>query len=45
MNAVTEGSLDWNAARRAATGERTAKTVRNSLPGRPKVFNFLSVGL
>jgi len=31
MNAVTEGSLDWNAVGQWATGGRRAKTDRNSL--------------
>jgi thioredoxin 1 len=35
MNAVTEESLDWNAAAASATGERRAKTVRNSLSAGP----------
>ncbi|MFL6695548.1 MAG: hypothetical protein ACJ8GJ_00175 [Vitreoscilla sp.] len=40
MNAVTEESLDWNAAAAAATGERRAKTLRNSLSAAPSVFEI-----
>jgi hypothetical protein len=38
MNAVTEGSVDWNAARARPTRERRAETVRNSPSDSPSVF-------
>jgi thioredoxin 1 len=42
MNAMTEGSVDWNPAGRGPTAERRAETVRNSLSGGPKDFKWLS---
>jgi hypothetical protein len=38
MNAVTEGSLDWNAGGPGSTAGRRAETVRNSLSTSPSVF-------
>jgi hypothetical protein len=38
MNAVTEGSLDWNAGGFGPTAGRRAETLRNSLSTRPSVF-------
>jgi hypothetical protein len=38
MSAVTEGSVDWNAARGLATRGRRAEMVRNSPSDGPSVF-------
>jgi hypothetical protein len=38
MKAVTEESLDWNAAGRRPTGKRRAESVRNSLSISSSVF-------
>jgi hypothetical protein len=38
MSAVTEGSVDWNAAGRVPTRERRAETMRNSPSEGPSVF-------
>jgi len=38
MNAVTEGSLDWNATEACPAGGRRAETVRYSLSEGPSVF-------